>query len=324
LLARYFDAHLYFANWGTRRLMLRLPAARVDERALRAYLPAGGPATLTRSGTHLILDLASDTDEPEDEWWEPVSLGARTPLRASLLDGDRSVPYLAWLLAGQYDVIESDSPEPDVPAGLAAPSAPLAALAEFLRLNSDLVQAAAEGSRGEPVESAALRRWVLGLSAAEKDLWLARALERPVGTALRAAYRKQHAVTSSGERRTVGELLEQPELARQRREREARKQRVRAEPAAAEARAEQVVPLEPRQEAEWAELGGLVGAPKVTPSVYEDVVHRLTALRELAVMRGTDDAFHARLGVLLDRHGSKTAFRRRVQEAALARADERG
>lgn len=89
-------------------------------------------------------------------------------------------------------------------------------------------------------------------------------------------------------------------------------------------RAEQLVALEPRQEAEWAELDALVGAPKVKPSVYEDVVHRLTALRELAVMRGTEDAFHARLGVLLDRHGSKTAFRRRVQEAALARADERG
>jgi hypothetical protein len=24
LLARYFDVHLYFANWGTRRLMFRL------------------------------------------------------------------------------------------------------------------------------------------------------------------------------------------------------------------------------------------------------------------------------------------------------------
>src|SRR5690606_14185070 len=34
LLARYFDAHLYFANWGTRRFMLRLPARSVDTAAL--------------------------------------------------------------------------------------------------------------------------------------------------------------------------------------------------------------------------------------------------------------------------------------------------
>jgi hypothetical protein len=30
LLERYFDAHLYFANWGTHRLMLRLHRQRVD------------------------------------------------------------------------------------------------------------------------------------------------------------------------------------------------------------------------------------------------------------------------------------------------------
>lgn len=35
LLERYFDAHAYFANWGTRRLVLRVPATRVDLASLR-------------------------------------------------------------------------------------------------------------------------------------------------------------------------------------------------------------------------------------------------------------------------------------------------
>ena len=30
LMERYFDAHLYFTNWGKHRLMLRIPTARVD------------------------------------------------------------------------------------------------------------------------------------------------------------------------------------------------------------------------------------------------------------------------------------------------------
>lgn len=34
LLARYFDAHLYVASWGSRRLLLRVPAESVDVRAL--------------------------------------------------------------------------------------------------------------------------------------------------------------------------------------------------------------------------------------------------------------------------------------------------
>ena len=322
LLARYFDAHLYFANWGTRRLMLRLPMARVDERALRAYFPAGGPATLTRLGTHVILDLSSDTEEPEEEWSGPASLGALTPLRASLLDGDLSVPYLAWLLAVQHEEIDDDAPEPDVPAGLAALSAPLAALAEFLRIDADLLQAAAEGSRGETVEPTALRRWVSGLSVAEKDRWLMRALEQPVSAGLLAAYREQHAVTPRSRRRTVGELLERADLVRQHRARETGIRRARERAAADAMRTRQLAVLESRQDAEWAEIERLVGAPRVKPRSYEDVVRRLEALRELAIMRGTEDAFRARLDVLLDRFGSKTAFRRRIQEAELTRTGE--
>jgi hypothetical protein len=101
LLARYFDLHLYFANWGTRRLMLRLPIAAVDNRALGAYLP-GDPATLTTVGEHAIVDLCSEVDEPEDDWFEARGLaGSLTPLRAELLRGDLRVAYLAWLLAVQ-------------------------------------------------------------------------------------------------------------------------------------------------------------------------------------------------------------------------------
>lgn len=323
LLARYFDAHLYFANWGTRRFMLRLPASRVDERTLRAYFLRDGPATLTRVGGHVVLDLVSDTEDPEDEWWKPASLGALTPLRANLLDGDLSLAYLAWLLAVQCEELDDEAPEPDVPAGLAALSAPLAALVEFLRVDPDLLQAAAEGCRDDRIEPAALWRWVSGLSVPEKDRWLARTLDRPVGAALLAAYREQHAITPGGRRRTVGELLERADLARQRREREAAKQRVRERAAAAAARTRQLVALEQRQDVEWAELDRLLGAPRVKPSAYEDVVRRLEALRELAVMRGTGDAFRARLGLLLERYGSKTAFQRLVRDAALTRADER-
>src|SRR5688500_393217 len=75
LLAKYFDAHLYFANWGTRRFMLRLPLSRVNEGPLRPYLSRES-AGLTRTGSHIVLDLVSDAEEPEDEWPEPGSLGA--------------------------------------------------------------------------------------------------------------------------------------------------------------------------------------------------------------------------------------------------------
>src|SRR5215471_3964385 len=38
LMEKYFDAHVYVANWGTHTLMLRLPRGSVDEDALASYV----------------------------------------------------------------------------------------------------------------------------------------------------------------------------------------------------------------------------------------------------------------------------------------------
>ena len=38
VLARYFDAHVCFANWGTRVLMFRFPPGLLDKDALTPYL----------------------------------------------------------------------------------------------------------------------------------------------------------------------------------------------------------------------------------------------------------------------------------------------
>ena len=37
LMSQYFDAFLYLANWGTRQLMLRLPASLLDVEAASRY-----------------------------------------------------------------------------------------------------------------------------------------------------------------------------------------------------------------------------------------------------------------------------------------------
>jgi hypothetical protein len=38
LMELWFDLHLYFANWGSRRLMMRLPKRLVDRRLLDGFL----------------------------------------------------------------------------------------------------------------------------------------------------------------------------------------------------------------------------------------------------------------------------------------------
>jgi hypothetical protein len=55
--------------------MFRLPLTAVDLDGLRAYAP-GGPVTLTATGEYAVLDLWSETEEPEDDWFEAGQLAA--------------------------------------------------------------------------------------------------------------------------------------------------------------------------------------------------------------------------------------------------------
>jgi hypothetical protein len=174
MMRRYFDAHLYFANWGTRRLMLRVPRAALDARTAEQYVCADTAASLTVTGEHLIIDLYADR-EPDDYWEETPDLGSMVGARSELIAGDRRLLYLAWLFAVQWDEVDDEATEPPVPAGLADLSAPLEAIADFLEIDKDLIDIAAEASpdldEGEPGETGA---WIASLPAPEKDELLER------------------------------------------------------------------------------------------------------------------------------------------------------
>jgi hypothetical protein len=75
--------------------MFRLPLNGVDLDDLWACVP-GGPVSLMVTEHHMVLDLSSETEAPQEEWFEEGQLLASlTPLRVELLRGDRRVAYLA-------------------------------------------------------------------------------------------------------------------------------------------------------------------------------------------------------------------------------------
>src|SRR2546422_9136785 len=100
LMERYFDAFVYVANWGTNRLMLRLPRRLLDPRTARRHATPAGLVVHAR-GDKVILELTSEDEEGDwgagdddaGEGWMPALL----PLRADLAGGDHRALYLAWL-----------------------------------------------------------------------------------------------------------------------------------------------------------------------------------------------------------------------------------
>lgn len=96
------------------------------------------------------------------------------PARADLATGDHRLLYVGWLLAAQSGDLDNDEIFPPVPAGLSELSGAVQAVAAFLRIDTDLVAAAAEYSPPAPAGHADgdLAAWVDRLAAAEKDAML--------------------------------------------------------------------------------------------------------------------------------------------------------
>lgn len=96
LMDRYFDAFLYFANWGTRRLMLRLPRRLLDAGTAAAYADEDALAVRTK-GDHVVIEFSSETEDMDDEDWEEEEgerMSSLVALRDELARGDLRALYL--------------------------------------------------------------------------------------------------------------------------------------------------------------------------------------------------------------------------------------
>jgi hypothetical protein len=165
LMERYYDAHLYVANWGSHRLMFRLPCDLLDPDVVEDYRVDGGASAWVK-GDLIVLDFTSEDDAGEFDFdYDPQSLlSAIIGVRAELAAGDFRPLYLAWLAAyGAWerdeDVFDREADadvEPPVPPGLGTLTAAQQALADFLRLDDDLLTTAAEASPLPEVDERAL------------------------------------------------------------------------------------------------------------------------------------------------------------------------
>jgi len=324
-MERYFDAHLYLANWGTRRIMLRLPRAVLTPETAATFC-VGDSAGSRVTRTDVVLDLRSEDEDGDEEWCDPEGqLAAIIPARAELAAGDQRLLYLAWVLCVQNRELDDDEPEPPVPPGLAELSGSLQALTEFLRLDADLLSAAAEASRPLTVKAPsvpALKRWVGRLPEADKDEALVRVLRGDVALLRSELLSRFHGVAGespAASGRTAGDLLaaaEQRWAGRQQRvrDREAAEER-RREKAAAAAREQRLEALARNPEGAWKQVDALIETKR--PKEYDAAVVLLKDLQGLAGRDGGASTFAHRMRKLRERHARKPSLLDRFDRARL-------
>ncbi|WP_162625064.1 hypothetical protein [Streptomyces cadmiisoli] len=188
LVEQLYDAHLYYANWGSRRLLLRLPATVLPAKKATAYARNEALTVWSRSG-HTLLDFSRDGEH--DEEWEfetSAELSSLIGLRAELAAGDLRPLYLAWLAALSVRELDDDEGaeyaremEPPIPYGLSQLTGPQRALVDFLEVDTDLLTAAAQVSEPRPSPDGPQRHELTAFIAAlpvqdKDDLLLAAAL----------------------------------------------------------------------------------------------------------------------------------------------------
>lgn len=313
VLARHFDAFLYYANWGCQRLAFRFPKELLDENSLQPYLWEYC-SELEPVGDCLILDI-SFPDEDGGHWFEgETQLSALAPLRDDILAGDYRALYLAWLLAAAANNIDEEL-EPPAPPGLKELSAPLAEFVRFFQLDPFLVQAAAQASEAlRPAPAPALEALIARMSRAECDAFLRRLAAREPLLALKLNRRLQELagppVRSQpvAARRTWAKLSETADRLRQ-----AEEHRQKTETEAR--RIKDLQDFAPRATQAWRDVQALIGEKKARP--YDEAVALLVKLRHLAVFQDRLAEFEARLSSLQTQYAGRPAFQERLRKAGL-------
>jgi hypothetical protein len=314
-MERWFDLHLYLANWSTRRLMLRVPKRFVNRTDIEPFLREIDWVEVWNSGDNLIVDICRDEVEVYDDWHDGAGqLAALAPLRADVLSGDFRLFYLLWLTAVQDEFVPEDELEP-LP-GIAPLTGALEGFAEFFGIDPDLVEAAAQlGADAAAMSKDALRKAIAAIPKREKADLLLRVVDGDshVATELRNRVRKKNPAPAA--HRTAGVLrMRAKEIAeaRERTEAERREAERRRQMAEAEkARRARLKILKQREASSvWREIEQEI--ERRNPTGYDNAVTLLFDLQALAVEEGNQDDFQRRLGSIRARHEKKGKFIERL------------
>jgi len=329
-MEKYFEAFLYLANWGNRRLMLRIPKRLLPPDVVSIYCTA---ETLSYRIKDDQFILSFSSEEEEQEWTDGEGwLDSIVSLRSDLMHGDHRCLYLGWLLAVQGGMLDNDTLEPPLPPGLRELNAPLPSLADFLRIDPDLITAAAEKSDEKiafRLSKEDISRWLADTPQKEKDAilagliegdnpYLAEDLRRRALCALRGQTIPGISSQASG-CRSVGQLIARADaIAEERREKETQQRarmKAKREREEAEKRKKHLESFVGKESDLWAKVEKLIAAKQ--PKQYDEAISVLRDLRDLADMEDRSSEFLPRMSALYREHERKTALLNRFRKARL-------
>lgn len=328
-MRRYFDAHVYVANWCTCVLCLRLPKSAFNAGIFRDF-ETETTFSVEQTKTHWLLEWVlyeSDNyerfaDEDGRGW-----MGRLAPLRDELLRGDMRPLYLGWLAGVSAGEVSEKSTEPEPPFGLSRLSGAQQSLAEFLEIDENLLSAAGladpPGSKPNSESDTELDARLTALPEAEKNAMLKLLLtghgqqaERELKLQFLACRRDQPSGAKPAmPRRKVADLHKLAASTAEARKKQVTIQRKKVEIERQAQREAYLRTLATDFNRCWRTADKR--AERGIASAYEEVKRSLVDLSDAYALCATRADFDHKLGKFMARHGKRGALVRRLVEAGL-------
>jgi hypothetical protein len=342
----HFDASLYWANFGCRKVIFRFPKAAIDIPRIRQYLFSDVIELRVIDDICLLVFDENADDGGFDTYLENDDdpLSDFLALRNDILKGDYRALYMMWLhihspnflgyvdMSNEYaDELEDEDidfedeestewrayiTEPPVPAGLDKLSAALQAWATFFEMDEDWIASAATASPKADIAPAFdAKAALVNLSDAEKTDFLVRLLADEPALAVtfsRYLANKNPAKPSKAneKRRTVADIAAGVADAIKARK---NKENIKA---AADLK-KRCEDLEKRENQAWKDVND--ECDRQSGAGYDKATKILLSLKELAVYRNILPDFTHKLNTVLAEYGGSKAFMQRLQKAGLGR-----
>jgi hypothetical protein len=199
ILRQHFDLYMYFADWGTKQLMIKLPIDAVDFLELKRYEISTSDyaicgISLNKSSKHVIIDIEWNVEEGGG-WMniDDYDLSDFVAIREAIINGDYSALFVFWLKLAylktdpyfeedEYDEDfdgNLDMETPPIPSALTIQKTQLLAFAEFFEIDEDVIGSAKKaaqnfGKRTKAIDYAELLQ---NMSETDKDTFLMQLLD---------------------------------------------------------------------------------------------------------------------------------------------------
>lgn len=327
LMRRFFDAHVYVANWMTAIFMVRVPIDAISKKTADAVM-IDDVLDFEATQVHWVITWSLNESENYDRFGIEDGRGwmARlAPIRDELLRGDTRSLYIGWLAGVTSQMMDDDDLEPLPMGGLGSLTAAQQALAEFLEVDQDLLAGAGMGTpdaQDEAPSQEEMDDWLASLPKDEVTALLKRLLagqgqeaERTLKNRFAAWWRGLRGDRTEAPRRTVGALRENAESAKQMRLERKKRDRERLEIKRRKERQAYLETLAKDLPKAWKAVKQAV--ERGLGPAYDEACRILLDLYEAYSVHARREAFHKELKKFMAGHMQRKTFVQRLVKAGI-------